>query len=66
MNKKVTPPNYLCHHKHNTDVLFELSYKNVAHKFRWVNYEKYGYVLKPIYTNESIPFGELNLSEMYR
>jgi hypothetical protein len=66
MNKKVTPPNYLCHHNHNTDILFELSYKNVAHKFEWVHHSKYGEVLKPIYTNKPKPFGELNLSEMYR
>jgi hypothetical protein len=66
MNKKVTPPNYLCFHKHNTNVVFELSYKNVAHKFTWDHHKKYGSVLKPIYSNKPKSFGDSDLSEMYR
>ena len=67
MNKmNILPPDYLCHQKHNTDILFELSYKNVANEFEWDHHNKYGSVLKPIYNNKLKPFGELNLSEMYR
>ena len=64
--QEITPPNYLCHEIFETNILFELTYKNVAHKFKWEHHSKFGEVLKPIYTNKPIPFAELNLSEMYR